>query len=607
MSFYEFKTEDAERFASMYPGTKRNGNEIRFQLCPYCHGGKKPDKGTFAINLKTGAFNCRRGSCGAKGNMITLARDFPEFQLSDDVKRHENINNFNGQFRHFANAHKITKSNDRAISFMQSRGISEKVCREYEITTFPKDDQRIVFPFKDESGSLTFIKYRNTDPERIKKGSKEWCEPKCKPILFGMNHCQGNERLVVTEGQIDSLSLTEAGIPNAVSVPTGKNGFTWVPHCWDFVKRFREIVVFGDCENGEITLSVELAKRFKNVKVVRAEDYLGCKDANEILQAHGPEALKKAVENATSAPIHHIKEMADVESLDIESLPAISTGTGVLDELLSGGFHYGDFVILTGRRGEGKSTMASQFVVEALAKDHNCLIYSGEMKDVAVKNWIDRQIVGRQVPYNSEIEECERWYRGRLFIYDDEAIDEEETETLLETIEDAIIQKNVRFVLVDNLMTAMEDTAGSNETLYRQQSNFCGKLAKLARKFDAVILLVCHPRKTTNDSLMNDDVSGTADITNKANIVLTYSRVYVDKQETDPSIRDLAVTKNRLTGKLGSVKMAYSESSKRICWVKVRDIKKQYIMAAPAYQVPTDEEQIPFGDLSGEEKWTEEQ
>ena len=28
MSFYEFKTEDAERFASMYPGARRNGNEI---------------------------------------------------------------------------------------------------------------------------------------------------------------------------------------------------------------------------------------------------------------------------------------------------------------------------------------------------------------------------------------------------------------------------------------------------------------------------------------------------------------------------------------------------------------------------------------------------
>lgn len=592
MSFYEFKTEDAEHFASMYPGVKRNGNELRFQLCPYCHGGRKPDKGTFAINLKTGMFNCRRGGCGAKGNMLTLARDFPEFELSEDVKRYHNINDYDGRFRRFTDAHKLIESKDEAVLFMKSRGISEKVCREYEITVSKTDKQRIIFPFKDESGELRFIKYRNTDPERLKKASKEWCEPNCMPILFGMNHCQDYERLVITEGQIDSLSVTEAGVPNAVSVPTGKNGFTWVPHCWDFVKKFKEIVVFGDCENGEITLSAELSKRFKNVKVVRTEDYLGCKDANEILLTHGADAIRTAVENATSGTISHIKDMADVEALDIESLPAISTGTGPLDELLSGGFHYGDFVILTGRRGDGKSTMASQFTVEALADNHNCFIYSGEMKDVAVKNWIDRQIIGKQVPYNSEIEEAEKWYRNRLFIYDDEVIDEEETETLLETIEDVIIQKNVRFVLVDNLMTAMEDTAGTNEALYRQQSNFCGKLAKMARKFDAVIILVCHPRKTSNENLMNDDVSGTADITNKANIVLTYSRVYVNKQEQDPRIRDLAVTKNRLTGKTGSVKMIYSEYSKRICWVKAKDLPKSYLTEGQTEEI--EEEDIPF-------------
>ena len=69
------------------------------------------------------------------------------------------------------------------------------------------------------------------------------------PILFGMNHCEGYERLVITEGQIDSLSLTEAGVSNAVSVPTGANGFTWVPHCYEWLNRFEELVVFGDCEN----------------------------------------------------------------------------------------------------------------------------------------------------------------------------------------------------------------------------------------------------------------------------------------------------------------------------------------------------------------------
>lgn len=594
MSFYEFDVKDAEEFGRLFGPAKHIGKELSFSLCPYCKGGRKPDKKTFSINLETGKFRCLRGSCGVKGNMITLARDFPEFQLPEEVKRHENINDFNvNRFRHFANAHQIIESKDEAVEYLKSRGISEKVCRDYEITVDKDDRQRIVFPFKDESGALVAFKYRNTDPERIKNGSKEWCEKDCMPILFGMNHCESYGRLVITEGQIDSLSLTEAGIQNAVSVPTGKNGFTWVPHCWDFMKKFQEIVVFGDCENGEVTLSAELSKRFKNVKVVRVEDYQGCKDANEILQKFGAEALRKAVGNAMSAPIRHIKEMADVEALDIESLPAISTGTGLLDEILSGGFHFGDFAILTGKRGEGKSTMGSQFVVEALAKNHNCLIYSGEMKDVAVKNWIDRQIVGRQVPYNSEIEQAENWYRNRLFIYDDDVIDEEETETLLETIEDAIIQKNVQFILIDNLMTAMEDTAGTNEALYRQQSNFCGKLAKLARKFEVVILLICHPRKTSGDNLANDDVSGSADITNKANIVLTYSRVFVNKEEPNPAIRNLAVTKNRLTGKLGSVKMIYSESSKRICWVKAKDLKKQYLTED---NKATEDEDLPFQD-----------
>ena len=215
------------------------------------------------------------------------------------------------------------------------------------------------------------------------------------------------------------------------------------------------------------------------------------------------------------------------------------------------------------------------------------------MRDVAVKNWIDRQIVGRQTPYNSEIAECEAWYRGRLFIYDDDVIDEGETEDLIKTVTDAIIQKNVKFILIDNLMTAMEDTAKTYESLYQQQSNFAGKLAKLARKFEVVILLICHPRKTSNNDLENDDVSGSADITNKANTVLSYSRVKSKGgQEIDPTLRDLSVIKNRLTGKLGVVRMAYLEDSKRIVWHKVKDIKKVYIQKSPEALPPNEE--IPF-------------
>jgi len=593
MSFYEFKEEDAFSFSQSHGPAIRIGNQLVFTRCPYCEGGRHRDKKTFAIDLKTGQFNCKRSGCSAKGNMITLARDFEDFDIGTEPSRYYNIKDYNTQFRHFRDAHRITKSKDEAVEYLKTRGISEKVCRDYEITVADDNKKKLIFPFKTEDGELKFIKYRNIDPEA--KGSKEWCEKKCMPILFGMNHCESFVRLVITEGQIDSLSLTEAGVQNAVSVPTGKNGFTWVPHCWDWVNRFQVIVVFGDNENGEITLARELSVRFKSkVKVVRPEDYQGCKDANEILQKYGKEALVKAVENAQFPTPSRIKEMAEVESIDIESQPSINSGSPELNKVLSGGFHYGDLVILTGKRGEGKSTMASQFVVDALDHGNNCLIYSGEMKDYAVKNWLDRQVIGKgdKFTYTHERDECQEWYKGRLFIYDDTDVDEEDTAKLLDTVESAILQKNIRFVLIDNLMTAMEDTAGTNEALYRQQSNFCGKLAKIARKFDVVVMLICHPRKSTGQYLDNDDVSGTADITNKANVVLTYARSIVDGNEPDPAVRILSITKNRLTGKTGNVRMYYFEDSKRVVEERTKDIKKVYLKKVKPSE--DEDEEIPF-------------
>lgn len=564
MSLYEFKPEDAERFAREHGPTRLRGSEIVFDLCPYCHGGDKRDKGSFAINRETGAFNCKRSGCNVEGNMITLARDF-NFHLSDAVTRYFNVGNFNGKFKKFRDAHKITESDEKAVEYLKSRGISEEICRKYEITIRADDDKILVFPFKNDEGELKFIKYRNLEPG---DGSKEWCEKDCMPILFGMNHCEDGGRLVITEGQIDSLSLAECGIDNAVSVPMGKNGFTWVPYCWDWMQKFSEIVVFGDCENGIITLAEDIKIRFpKKTKVVRAEDYCGYKDANDLLRIKGKEAVKHAVDNAEYVSSSRLKSMSEVKSENIEQLPCISTGVDELDKILTGGFHYGGVVVLSGKRGDGKSTMASQFIVEALNQEHNCMIYSGELPNIFVKNWIDRQISGKAVLTNSEIDKCNDWYNNRLFVYDDTDLTEDDNETkeLLSIIEEAIIQRNCEMILIDNLMTAMEEEADTNEALYRKQSDFVGKMAKMARRLNVVIVLVAHPRKTPFTDLSNDDVSGSADITNKASIVMSYSRIFdKDRKEIDPTERLLTVSKNRLTGKLGKVNMFYSEDSKRI-------------------------------------------
>ena len=565
MSLYEFKPEDAERFARDYGPAKIRGSELVFNLCPYCHGGSKPDRGTFSLNKDTGQFQCKRSGCNVEGNMITLARDF-HFRLSEDVTRYYNINNYNSRFQTFRNSHRITESKPAAVKYLQSRGISEEICRKYEITTRPDDDTVLVFPFKNEDGELRFVKYRHTEKEYT--GGKEWCEKNCMPILFGMNHCTDGGRLVITEGQIDSLSLAECGIENAVSVPLGMNAFTWVPHCWNWLQRFKEIVVFGDCEKGHITLADDIKIRFPKItRVVKVDDYHGYKDANDLLRAEGKDAVVRAVEQAEFATSRRLKSMSEVESVNIESEPCISTGTKELDDILTGGFHFGGVVILTGKRGDGKSTMGSQFVVEALSQGHNCMIYSGELPNVFVKNWIDRQIIGKAVLSNSDIQTCNDWYKERLLVYDDTDLteDEDEVSELIDIMEEAVIQKNCELLLIDNLMTAMEEGAETNEALYRKQSDFVGKMAKMARRLNVVIILIAHPRKTPYTEIGNDDVSGSADITNKASIVMNYARI-LDKQknEPDPTERLLTITKNRLTGKLGKVHMFYSDNSKRI-------------------------------------------
>lgn len=594
MSIYDYKVEDAERFARNFGPARNKGHEIVFNLCPYCKGGSRPDKGTFSISRETGKFQCKRSSCDAHGNMITLAHDF-NFRLSEDVRRYYNIRNYNGQFTKFKDAHKITESKDEAVEYLKSRAISEEVCRKYEVTVKKDDPNVLVFPFKNEKGELKFIKYRNIINNG---GSKEWCEKDCMPILFGMNHCSDHGRLVITEGQMDSLSLVEAGIENAVSVPIGMNGFTWVPHCWNWLQRFNEIVVFGDCENGIISLAETIKMKFpKKTRVVRVEDYNGLKDANDILRADGKQALIDAVNNAEYVTSTRLKDMSTVDSVNIEQEPCISTGIDEMDEILSGGFHKGGVIILTGKRGDGKSTMASQFVVEALSQNHNCMIYSGELPNVFVKNWIDRQIIGKKDLTQEDSQTVNAWYKGRLFVYDDTDLidndEDDETAALLEIMEEAIIQKNCEVILIDNLMTAMEEGADTNEALYRKQSGFVGKLAKMARRLKIIIILIAHPRKSNGVEISNDDVSGSADITNKASIVLSYSRITHNGEEPDPTVRSLTVTKNRLTGRLGTTKVYFTEDSKRISGSSI-DTGKKYIEEDFRNSKPDDMEEIPF-------------
>ena len=575
---YEFNPDDAYNFAR-HVGieVKEHGGELFFKTCPYCKPrATRGNVRTFSINLKTGQFKCLRASCGISGNMVTLSKDF-DFSLGNEVDEYYRPKK---RYKRLKQPKVAIKPKPEAIQYLESRGISEEVAKKYEITVQTSHPNILVFPFYDEKGVLEFVKYRKTDFDKAKDANKEWCEASTKPILFGMKQCDDSfDTLVLTEGQMDSLSVATAEIPNAVSVPTGAKGFTWIPYCWDWLCKWKKIIVFGDFEKGSISLLDELAKRLKDrVEHVREDNYKDCKDANEILLKYGAEQVRKCVEESVKLPIDNVIDLADVKELDPYSIEKIPTGIADVDNLLCGGIPFGVVTIVTGKSGKGKSTFVGQIITRALNKGDNVFVYSGEMPNYLFKNAIDFQIAGpanvveedrrdyvKRYVRKSAKDKIVEWYRGKCMLYDRTMVKDEDTD-LLNTIERMIVSQNVRVIVIDNLMTMINKTRVKGSKL-EAQSEVSNALEDMARFYNVCIILVAHKRKDSgiDDEDMDDSIRGDSDIVNSAGVIIHYN-VNKDENTMENYPRIISVTKNRVFGRTSyrGWKVHYDDKSKRI-------------------------------------------
>ena len=280
-----------------------------------------------------------------------------------------------------------------------------------------------------------------------------------------------------------------------------------------------------------------------------------------------------------------IKCLCDVEQVDLSSLPHFSSGIKSLDKYILGLFEK-QLIVITGKRGQGKSTFASQILANALDDGKNVFAYSGELPDYHFRNWLDMQIAGVQnidsrtnsygdTIYSlkqSAVAQLSKFYKGRAFIFDNQNVPQGKRlqETLIGAIEYAAKELHCKVILIDNIMTAVDMLSADP---YAVQGDFVKKVKALANNLDITVILIAHPRKTKNgEELQNDDVSGTGDITNLADVVLSYSRLQKtgskDPTEGGKYQSAIGITKNRLNGRLAQydnvIKVRYSEATKRI-------------------------------------------
>ena len=528
---------------------RTNGTEIRPMLCPYCDGGRNRDKYTFSVNADTGAFNCKRGSCGIAGNVRQLAE-----HLGVDISMHDDRQDYRpNYFRSQSRPKKVYRKPEvetsdlsvEIVEYFKARGISEDTLIRNDVK---EKDGNIVFNYF-FNGEIVLVKYKIPRKPRVVNGKQEiksWREPGGRPVLYGMDDCVEGKPLVIIEGEPDKLVLDECGVENGVSIPSGTNDMGWINECWDFLEKFDELILWADSDKAGKAFIQEVIPRLEDwrIKIVECPH----KDANVALYKEGKDSIVGYVNNAKLIAKESITDLADVKRKDYRNTLIVPTGFSSFDERMGGSFG-GQLTVWTGYNGSGKSTLLSHLVLNGISK-HKTFAYSGELPKEDFKEWMDLQLSGKRylashycevrkksipVPNEKYYDLLDDFYRGKMFLFDsdDYATDKD----ILKAMDYMAKRENVKVFLIDNLLTTQ---FVENKTLNENQARYIKQLKGFARKYNAIVHLVAHPRKPDQGQTRVNkySISGTANITDLADRAIGVHRITDKDTEANETYKD---------------------------------------------------------------------
>ena len=466
----------------------------------------------------------------------------------------------------------VHKNNiSKALEYINKRKISESTIKYANIKEDGKGN--IVFEYKNELGEHISNKYRPARKiDKDKKELKMWFEKDTNiNTLYLMDKANFIEPLVICEGEFDALSLIEVGYRNVVSIPTGCKSTEWINVNWTWLEQFEEIILWFDNDEAGKEGVKEVFNRLPNkiVKVVYSDL---CNDINEILFKHGKEAVLKELDRASIPLVEGVKSTKQISTFNIYEAETVQLGIRKLDERLIG-IPLGSLNVITGRTGEGKSTILNQFFIgESISQNYKVFLFSGELTESNAKGWLLDTLANQEdlLTYtnkrgykykklsNSAVTRIDDFLENKFFLYTDE---DYSIKAILSKMEIMAKRYGVKVFCIDNLMVTEND---EKEEL-RNQTEIVKMLKSFAKKYNCIVHLVAHPRKAQNGQMGLDksDISGSANITNLADYVMIVQRIKDEEDNTKDKHTIFTIDKDRYMGTRLGIELLFDKDRRR--------------------------------------------
>ena len=252
--------------------------------------------------------------------------------------------------------------------YLGKRGLSIATLDHFGI----KEDEHknIVFEFFDADNMLLSVKLRPSHRIRPSEPKMFWQSgsDNC-PLLFNVNRVNFEQPLVITEGNIDAMSVFEAGYYNVVSIPGGVQDTKWIEFNYKFLENFSQFIVWTDNDEAGQQGRQKIVKRLGeyNCKIVTPTDdvldviesyyqqydansHIRKADANNVLIACGGGMVLNLLKTAKEIENPKVKRLMDYDEQQLQDLPRISTGFKAIDRVMYGNFE-NSLTVLTGKAG----------------------------------------------------------------------------------------------------------------------------------------------------------------------------------------------------------------------------------------------------------------